>query len=197
MSSFSSSPSGNVWLDSPLRYGRISRGLHWAMALLFVWQFAGMAAKALLGWERDTLLVGSHATVGFALLLVALLRLVWALSQWRNRPSHGRGVWALAAKAGHAMLYGLMLVVPSLALMRAYGSGRGLEWLGMPVVPAGQSQPDWVALVNSTRDALDLSLHGLLAWGMLALIGGHVLMVVVHHVLLKDPILPRMAGPMR
>lgn len=29
------------WLDTPQRYGRISRAFHWLMAALFAWQFAG------------------------------------------------------------------------------------------------------------------------------------------------------------
>lgn len=188
----------NPWLDSPARYGRISRLLHWSMVLLFFWQFLGMGAKVVLDWgPRDSWLVGSHAPMGFALLLVALLRLLWAASQWRRRPSHGRGLIAWAAKAGHVLLYALMLAVPALALMRAYGSGRGFDWLGWSVLPAGHKQPEWVQWVNSTRDALDMSLHGLLGWAMLALIVGHAAMALVHHFWLKDDTLRKMAGPMR
>ena len=31
--------------DTPYRYGLVSRGLHWGMALLFVWQFTSAALQ--------------------------------------------------------------------------------------------------------------------------------------------------------
>lgn len=36
----------SVWLDTPHRYGRISRGFHWLMAALFAWQFTGEIGRA-------------------------------------------------------------------------------------------------------------------------------------------------------
>ncbi|KKW68329.1 hypothetical protein AAV94_05870 [Lampropedia cohaerens] len=191
--------STNPWLDTPQRYGRISRILHWSMALLFAWQFAGMILKVLLGWHpRDSWMLGTHAHVGFALLLVLSLRAAWALGNLRNRPSYGSGFIARCAGAGHCMLYVLMLLVPATALLRQYGSGRGFTWLGqIPVFAPGTPQPELVARINGTSDALGATAHGFLGWLLLALIVGHIAMVLVHHCIWKDDTARRMLGASR
>ena len=52
----------SVWLDTPARYGRISRWLHWGMALLFAWQFI---AAQYLGPDGDG---GQCGTTGASVL---------------------------------------------------------------------------------------------------------------------------------
>ncbi len=64
-----------VWLDTPERYGRVSRGFHWLMAALFAWQFAGALLYVTIGDTALTRLVGgSHFTLGFTLFVLVLLR---------------------------------------------------------------------------------------------------------------------------
>lgn len=186
----------NPWFDSPRRYGLVSRSLHWAMALLFAWQFAGMIFKVLLGWHpRDSWMLGTHSHVGFVLLALMIARALWALANLRNRPPHGTGFIARCAGIGHALLYLLMFLVPALALVRQYGAGRGFSLFNaLPVFPAGTQNQALVQFVNGTREALGFTLHGLLGWTLLALIAGHLGMVIVHHFLWKDDTLYKMAG---
>ena len=67
-------PPAPPWRDSPLRFGRISRLLHWAMALLLAWQFVGMALKLAFDLSpRDSWLVGTHNHVGMVLWLLAVI----------------------------------------------------------------------------------------------------------------------------
>ncbi len=40
-SGIDAAPVVDGWLDTPSRYGRVSRAFHWLMAALFAWQFAG------------------------------------------------------------------------------------------------------------------------------------------------------------
>lgn len=186
----------NPWLDTSRRYGRISRFLHWSMVLLLAWQFLTMTLRWLLDWHpRDSWMLGTHAHVGFTLWLLLFLRGAWALTNLRRRPSYGRGLLARGAGAGHLALYVLMLVVPTLALIRQYGSGKGFDWFSLvPVFPAGERQPALVDLVNATRDTVGISVHGILAWLLLALILGHIAMVGVHHFVWKDDTARRMLG---
>lgn len=177
------------WLDSPQRYGLVSRALHWGMAAVFAWQFSGMAVKILVGRHPVTaFMVGSHASVGTLLMLLVLLRGAWGLVNASRRPHHAPGLMGRLATAGHLLLYAMMLVVPSLALLRAAGNGRGLAFFGIPVFSPFQGGPvGWmVAPANAA--------HGLLAWTLLALVAGHVAMVVVHRWLWRDDVLQRMAG---
>jgi cytochrome b561 len=174
-----------LWRDSPARYGRISRGFHWLMAALFAWQFAGALLYVSLGDTAVTRFVGgSHFTLGATLFVLVLLRGAWGLANLPRRPPHP-GRLGRAARAGHGVLYGLMVVVPALALLRQYGSGKPFTPYGIPVMPERDSKIAWMMIPG------DL-LHHWLAFLLLALVLGHAAMAVVHRVLWKDDKLARM-----
>lgn len=181
----------SVWRDSPARYGRISRWLHWGMALLFAWQFVGMGLRLALGrTPLVSFFVGTHASVGLLLLVLVALRGAWALAHRAQRPPHDAGWLGRAAALGHAALYLLMVVVPVLALLRLYGSGRAFAWFNLlPVFPA---QPKDAALMAPAE-----LLHGPLAWTLLALVVGHVGMVLLHRWWWRDAVAQRMIGQVR
>ncbi|MDJ0389694.1 cytochrome b [Roseomonas sp. E05] len=176
------------WLDTPSRYGLVSRVLHWGMALLFAWQFAGMVVRITVGRSPLTaFMVGSHGGVGVLLFLLVLLRGGWSLLNRGRRPHYERGLPGLAARLGHLALYGLMVTVPALALLRQYGSGRAFAPFGIPLMPGFEGRIEsLVAPANAV--------HGLLAWSLLALVGGHAAMALVHRFLWGDDMLARMAG---
>lgn len=177
------------WHDTPARYGLVSRLLHWGMAAIFAWQFLGMTLRALLGRGPVAgFFVGTHASVGTLLLLLVLLRGAWGLASRRRRPGHGGGLAGRAATAGHLALYALMLVVPALALARAYGSGRAFAPFGVPLFPGFAGGP--VGWLTAPANAV----HGWLAWLLLALIAGHVVMALAHRLIFRDDVLQRMAG---
>lgn len=177
--------------DTPLRYGLVSRILHWGMALLFAWQFTGMGLRLILG--RVPLMafwVGTHAPIGTLLLTLALIRAIWGLINLKVRPPYERNPLGLAALAGHLVLYGFMLVIPTLGLLRLYGSGFGFSPFGIPLFPKTEEKIEWMMLPANM-------LHGLLAWTFLVMIVGHIAMVLVHRYMLSDDVLPRMAGRIR
>lgn len=176
------------WSDSPVRYGLLTRLLHWGMAALFAFQFTGMGLKLALGRHPVSgFFVGLHKPIGTLLMLLILLRGAWGLSQWRRRPPHPRTLIGRAALAGHALLYALMFYVPTVALLRELGSGRGFAPWGIPLFPATGDKLDWL------MTPANLS-HGVIAWTLLAVIAGHVAMVALHHVFWRDTTLARMAG---
>lgn len=79
-----------------------------------------------------------------------------------------------------------MIAVPVIAVLRTYGRGRGFSPFGVTIMqPTGQEIP---ALVD-----LGAALHGELGWVLLAVIAGHIAMVLVHRRIGED-VLPRMAG---
>lgn len=175
-----------IW-DSPSGYGAVTRALHWGMAALFGWQFFGAMLRVA---AEDTAIEGffwsTHYSVGFTLWVLVLLRGAWGLANLPRRPRHeGSPRMAMAAKLGHLALYGLMIVVPTLALLRAIGSGRGFSVYGVQIVArTGEAMPALTAPGNA--------LHGTLAWLLLALILGHVAMALYHAHVRKDPTLARM-----
>jgi cytochrome b561 len=174
--------------DDGLRYGLVTRLLHWGMALMFAWQFTGMALRMALGRQPlVAFFVGTHGAIGATLMALAALRALWGLYNLKHRPPQEHGLLGLAARLGHLALYGLMLLVPLLALLRAHGSGRGLTVFGLPIVPGASEKVDW--MVNAGNAA-----HGLLAWCLLGLVAGHIAMVIIHRHVWKDDVLHRMAG---
>ncbi len=171
------------WQDTADRYGLVSRSLHWGMAALFLIQFLGMITEAILGETPFTKTLNSqHSAIGALILLLAALRILWALL---NRAR--RGTVNPLARLGHLALYVLMFTVPALALLRAYGSGRGFSPFGLQLFPATGQRIEWMVAPAS-------ALHGPLAWALLVLIAGHVTMALAHRFIWRDDTLTRMAG---
>lgn len=179
--------------DSRFGYGLVSRTLHWTMALLFVWQFVTVFLSAVAedtGIER--FFWGTHYSVGFTLWVLVLLRGAWGLSQLKHRPPHeGPPLLQRAATLGHLALYLLMVIVPSLAILRAAGNGRGLSVYGIQLVaPGGEANPALTAPANL--------LHGFLGWTLFVLIAGHIAMALWHGLVRRDATLRHMTrGPER
>ncbi|AZI35147.1 putative cytochrome b561 [Caenibius tardaugens NBRC 16725] len=174
--------------DSQFYYGSVSRLLHWVMAALLLWQFTGMILKELLGRTALTgFWGGTHGSVGMLLLALFIVRAVWAFANRAHRPGYRPDLLGKCAALGHFALYALMFIVPSLALLRAFGSGKGVTFFGLQLQAPTGVKTDWMTAPGN-------ALHGNLAWLFLALILGHVLMVIVHRVWLHENILERMLG---
>lgn len=174
--------------DTPQLYGRVTRALHWSIALLLLWQYMTMALKLGFGWSpRDSAVVGSHSMIGTLAFVLIVIRLIWAVMNAAHRPAHGGGLIGIAAKAGHGLLYLAMLIVPLAALLRAFGSGRGFAPFGFTLFPTREAPIEW--MVNFAN-----AIHGELGWVMGVLILGHVGMVGLHEAMWKDGTLAKMAG---
>lgn len=174
--------------DTAERYGSISRALHWMMAMLLAWQFTGMVLAAVLGRVPLTgFWVGTHVSVGVLLFVIIIVRIAWALSQRKRRRTYRRESLEKAARAGHVAMYVLMLVVPTLGLLRLIGDVRPVSLFGIMIRPERAQEVTWLTAPANL-------VHGTLAWLLLALIVGHVTMVVVHRFFWRDDTLGRMIG---
>lgn len=157
--------------DNHETYGTVSRWLHWGMAALVAWQFLSAGAHALLDDTAvEAFFWPTHKPIGLLLLLLMVLRAVWALAHRRVRPPSVNRL----ATTGHVLLYVLVLVVPALALSRQYGSGRAWEPVGIALFPGFEGEKiEWMMAPANL-------LHGWLGWTLLALTVGHILMAVWH-----------------
>lgn len=171
--------------DSKARYGAVSRGLHWAMALAFAWIYCSTAAHYLLEDSAlDKFLWPTHKQVGLLLMGLLLVRLIWSLLNRHRRPPSLN----LAARLGHGLLYAGMFAIPFLGLLRQYGSGRAFSAFGLPVMSGFEGPKiQWMTDLGN-------SFHSLLGWTLLVLIAGHVAAVILHCVKGHGHILRRMAG---
>ncbi|MDJ0640011.1 MAG: cytochrome b/b6 domain-containing protein [Paracoccaceae bacterium] len=105
--------------NTPTRYGTVSKTFHWLTALLILTLIpTGTIAN---GMPFDTSeevaakarLFSIHKTLGVTLFTVALLRILWALTQPKPAPLHpDRRVESFMAETAHWLLYGSLLLVP-------------------------------------------------------------------------------------
>lgn len=172
-------------LDSNARYGAVSRGLHWAMAVAFAWIYCTTGAHYLLADSAlDTFLWPTHKQVGLLLMGLLLVRLLWSLLNRHRRPPSVN----LAATVGHGLLYVAMFAIPFLGLLRQYGSGRAFSAFGLPVMSGFEGPKiQWMTDLGN-------NFHSLLGWTLLLLIVGHVAALILHCVKGDRAILRRMAG---
>lgn len=172
--------------DTKQRYGTISRWLHWGMGFLIVWQLLKIFDRISDGehWVGETL-VPWHVSIGTLLLLLAVLRIVWAVIKRHERPDVvDPGVAGKLAKAGHGLLYLAMLLMPVTGISILIGGGYGLTAFGVELIAGGDEIP-WLSSFGGT-------LHSPVAWLLLIMIIGHAGMAFVHHFAKKDGVLQRM-----
>jgi len=173
-------------LDTPQRYGSVSRLLHWSMVLILFWQFATALSHLLLEESAlDEFFWPTHKPIGLVLIVLVIIRALWSLHNRGHRPPS----LSPMAQMGHLGLYVLMVVIPLLGLVRQYGSGRAFSPFGIPLMPGFEG--DGIAWMTAPGNLL----RSWLGWALLAMIVGHVVMVFVHRRRPRDhDVLARMIG---
>lgn len=173
--------------DNGLKYGLVTRALHWAIAALLIYQLGGVVAGAALGETPLTEAWGSsHKPVGLLLFVLGVSRAIWGLLNLKRRPPLHDGLVGKLAVAGHLALYGLLLFVPGVALIRQYGSGRPFEAFGLTIMQGGHEKIEWMTKLGG-------DFHGEFGWVLLLVILMHIAMALVHQFVWKDGTLKRMA----
>jgi cytochrome b561 len=95
------------------RFSTLDKLLHWVMAALFVWQFVSRWLVDILPTDHPAVfhLTGLHSVGGFTIFAIGTLRIYRAIRRRRARREVSPAL-ALAAKANHLFLYGVMLIQP-------------------------------------------------------------------------------------
>ncbi|WP_417565187.1 cytochrome b [Marinobacter sp.] len=171
-------------MDAESRYGAVSRGVHWIMAILLL---AMLGSEVWFEALEDTLseasLMAWHQSIGLTLLGLVVFRGFW---RWLNRSRLAPPVrWASVAKWGHIALYALMILMPLSGLAAALGEGDTVTFFGWTVFAHGP-EVEW--LESSGEDV-----HEVLANVLWLMIGVHVAAALAHQYLLDDRIMKRMA----
>ncbi|MEL6433730.1 MAG: YceI family protein [Pseudomonadota bacterium] len=187
--------------NSTDRYGAVSKTFHWLTALLILAAIplgiiANDIAAAIKNPDiattsaeiaRTAFLFSIHKTIGVASFVVALARIIWALSQPKPGLLNGdKRVESLAAETVHWLLYGSLVMVPLTGwIHHAATTGFAPIWW-----PFGQNLPfvpkdEMVAEIFST-------LHFLLSWLLIISLLLHIGGALKHHLIEKDATLQRM-----
>lgn len=167
-------------------FNRTARVLHWSMALaIFVMLFIGIGMVASLNLRPA--LVSLHRPLGIAILLLVIVRLG---NRLRHRPpplpADLPRLQALAAKASHWLLYGLMFAQPLVGWSM-------LSAGGFPVTMfAGFTLPP-IAPHDATVYAVLRSAHTWLALLLFATVLLHLAAALYHAWVRRDGVFPSMA----
>lgn len=174
--------------DAQSRYTRTAMFLHWLIVALLIAQYAIAWTMPHIGRNTPvTTLISLHFSLGVLILGLIIIRLIWRLIH--GEPAHEAGVprWQVhSARAIHALLYLLLIVVPVLGWINASYRGMPISFFDLVRVPplVGIHAAGW----RRTGD-----IHTLIAeYAILPLVGLHVAAALYHYFVRRDRVLQRM-----
>ena len=174
-------------------WGSLARLFHWAVAALVLVQVAlGLAASA---WRLSPMkldLFVWHKSLGFVILLLVLLRLIWRMVNPTPALSAGMsGIERLGARASHGLFYVLLILLPvnGWVINSAANVPFSIFWL-LPLPAIVAPSP---ALAGTAENA-----HFVLFSLLSLLVVVHAGAALRHHFVKRDEVLSRMLfGPPR
>jgi cytochrome b561 len=172
------------------KYPVVWRIVHWLMALLVltlipvgIWMTA--RGEANIWGELTNALYSSHKAIGFAVLLLMIVRIAFKLTlRTPDYPADMPEFLQRAAKGLHHLLYVLLVLTPLFGWAGVTAYPALITWGGdlpaMPLVPVDQGLAERL-----------FAIHGTLALVLGVLIAGHIA-AALRHMLRKDGIFRRM-----
>ncbi len=169
------------------RYDRVTIAFHWLTALLVLTLFGS-------SWWWNSLPGGTplrkalqafHVSIGLLFVVVFIGRLVWRWSRGRRLPDANTGIWRLASRGVHLLLYVLLALQIGLGFALRWAQGEEFYFFGTFSVPE-------ILGPSKTWEKLFEPLHNYTAWAIVILAGAHAIAALVHHYLLRDDVLGRM-----
>lgn len=179
--------------NTQTRYGSVAKTLHWLTALLILCLIPlGILASdapfdTAEGLARKAWLFSLHKTLGVTLFFVAVLRILWAVTQPKPAPLHPeRRGETLLAETVHWLLYGSLILVPvSGWVHHAATEGFAPIWW-----PLGQSLP--FVPKSEAVAGVSAALHVIFERVLLVSILLHIAGALKHHFVDRDDTLRRM-----
>ena len=168
-------------------YTPVAKSLHWLMALLILGLLAlGTYMSDLPLSPQKLELYAWHKWEGVTVFLLVWLRLAWRVAHRPpGLPASLSPRMRLAAHAGHAALYVLMVLIPLSGWLMSSAKGFQTVWFG--VLPI----PDLIGKDRLLGEILQ-QVHEALSSLLMLTLAGHVAAALWHHFVLKDDTLRRM-----
>ena len=171
-------------MSQPQRYGYVAMVLHWVVAvLLLVVGALGLSFESI---PRATRMfyINLHTTIGLVMFGLIVLRILWRFANPVPAPDASWSRWVvISSNLAHKALYGLMLVVPIIGVIAYVWHGRVFDF-GFFKLDFG------MASTKSIYDPAE-EIHGALAYGLMGLVGLHILGAFWHQFMARDGIFRR------
>lgn len=181
-------------------YGGIAILFHWTMALLIL----GMLALGLYMHRQPITdpntfqLFQLHKSIGFVVLALAVLRLVWRLANPSPRlPDGMHPLEKIGAHLGHIGLYALIFALPVTGWLMVSASPWGIPTVLFDTVPVPHLPVPEALGSQEQAEGLFKAFHEYAAYLLIALIVVHAAAAFKHHLIARDDTLKRMisTGP--
>ena len=174
--------------NSATRWGAVSQLFHWTIVAMILAQFvlANIADQLPAGVGKLAALA-QHKSVGITILVLAVLRLLWKITNKPSPPlpSDLKRYERFLAHLTHHGLYGLLFLLPLSGWMMSSAKNYPVSWFGLAKLPN---------LVPPNETLFDVlkETHEVLATALMAVAALHVLAALQHQFIRRDDILRRM-----
>lgn len=172
--------------DTPYGYGRISKILHWLVALFVIGNLIGGMMMDNLAPELRGMIMPVHKSIGAAILILMLFRSGWRLQQGFPKlptgiPQREREL----ARLGHLAFYPLLIFMPLSGWLMSSAADRTTSFFGLFDLPR-LIGPD-----SGLREFFGTA-HSVLAWSLVALVAVHIAAALYHHYIQGHKLIRRM-----
>lgn len=182
-------------------YGLIAKTFHWGMVLLFLGAYVSVyyrhwftEAKTPENWTALQL----HLSFGASIGVFVLLRIIWKIIDVTPDSEPGTPLEHKSAKAGHYMLYAIMIIMPVTGYL---GTGVATEFFFLFDIPKFADSSLFTSLIDKGMgisyedfekpiDFIHKKIMG--AWLVWILIVGHAMAALYHHIIKQDRTLKKM-----
>ncbi|MEJ8476145.1 cytochrome b [Roseibium algae] len=183
-------------------YGLIAILFHWTMAALIFGMLAlGIYMTDLPPTDMETFkLYQLHKSIGFVVLALASLRIVWRLSNPSPKlPAGMKSIEKLAAHLGHIGLYVLLFALPLSGWLMVSASPWNIPTVLFDVLPMPHLHVPAFLGDKTQAEGILKEVHEYAAWFLMALLLAHICAALKHHFISRDTTLKRMisTGPSR
>lgn len=168
-------------------YGRVAQFFHWLIFLLVATTIPlGFLMGTVANKEQRSQLVNTHKLIGVSILILMLLRLLWALTNVKPGLPFQTPNWQrLAERSVHFVLYAGLIIMPLSGLIGSVAAGHPPH-LGDFVISLPISQS------KTLPDIMFDYIHNPLAFILIGFIVLHIVAALYHHFIKRDDVLRRM-----
>lgn len=176
-----------IWRNTVKRYGAVAQGFHWLVALCVICLLGvGLYMTRLDPSPTVFKIYALHKSIGITVLSLAVLRLIWKLTNPHPQALATHAVWEkFLARLIHVFLYFAIIGMPLSGWIMSSAKNFPVSVFNLFTLPN---------LVGPSEDIARAAVmfHGLTAWVLMAAIFLHVAGALKHHVMDKDATLTRM-----